>query len=105
MTTRTRADGYGKRLTGAGRGPGLPGEPGGPDTWVEDDGEPILLRVEEAARRVRLSRAALYIANQRGELRTARWGRAVRIPLAALREWVATLSEGDGSPGRIAAGS
>lgn len=51
--------------------------------------EPLLVRVEEAARLLSLSRSTLYEMMDAGELPSVRRGTARRIPVAALREWIA----------------
>jgi excisionase family DNA binding protein len=51
--------------------------------------EPLLVRVEEAARILCLSRSTIYEMLDSGELPSVRRGAARRIPLAALHEWVA----------------
>ena len=51
--------------------------------------EPLLVRVEEAARILSLSRSTVYEMLDTGELPSVRRGAARRIPVAALREWVA----------------
>ena len=48
-----------------------------------------LLRVEEAARLLRIGRSKLYQLLARGELPVVRIGRSVRIPRRALEEWIA----------------
>ena len=50
--------------------------------------EPLLVRVEEAARILSLSRSMIYQMLDRGELPSVRCGTARRIPLAALHAWV-----------------
>ena len=50
--------------------------------------EPLLVRVEEAARILSLSRSTIYEMLDRGELPSVRCGTARRIPLAALHTWV-----------------
>jgi excisionase family DNA binding protein len=50
--------------------------------------DPLLVRVEEAARLLSLSRSMIYEMMNRGELPSIRCGAARRIPLAALRAWV-----------------
>ena len=50
--------------------------------------EPLLVRVEEAARILSLSRSTIYEMMDSGELPSVRWGTARRIPMAALRAWV-----------------
>jgi excisionase family DNA binding protein len=51
--------------------------------------EPLLVRVEEAARLLSLSRSTIYEMLDSGELPSVRRGSSRRIPTAALREWVA----------------
>ena len=51
--------------------------------------EPLLVRVEEAARILSLSRSTIYEMMDAGELPSVRYGAARRIPVAALRAWVA----------------
>ena len=55
--------------------------------------EPLLVRVEEAARMLSLSRSTIYEMLDAGELPSVRRGTARRIPLAAIREWVATHTD------------
>lgn len=50
--------------------------------------EPLLVRVEEAARILSLSRSTVYEMMDAGELPSVRRGMARRIPVAALRAWV-----------------
>ena len=50
--------------------------------------DPLLVRVEEAARLLSLSRSMIYEMMNSGELPSVRCGTARRIPLAALRLWV-----------------
>jgi excisionase family DNA binding protein len=56
--------------------------------------EPLLVRVEEAARLLSLSRSTIYEMLDRGELPSLRCGAARRIPLAALRAWVEQQTSG-----------
>jgi excisionase family DNA binding protein len=51
--------------------------------------EPLLVRVEEAARILSLSRSTIYEMLDSGELPSVRRGAARRIPLAALHAWIA----------------
>lgn len=68
--------------------------------------EPLLVRVEEAARLLCLSRSTIYEMLESGEIPSVRRGAARRIPLAALRAWVEqqlrsdTAAEGH-TPGSI----
>lgn len=55
--------------------------------------EPLLVRVEEAARMLSLSRSTIYEMMDAGELPSVRRGTARRIPLAAIRQWVATHTD------------
>lgn len=48
--------------------------------------EPDVLTVEEAAKLLRIGRAAAYAAVERKEIPSARFGRKIRIPMAALRK-------------------
>lgn len=50
--------------------------------------EPLLVRVEEAARLLSLGRSTIYELMDSGELPSVRCGAARRIPVAALRKWV-----------------
>lgn len=50
--------------------------------------ELLLVRVEEAARMLSLSRSTIYEMLDAGELPSVRRGTARRIPVAALRMWV-----------------
>ena len=59
--------------------------------------EPLLVRVEEAARLLSLSRSTIYEMLDRGELPSIRCGAARRIPLAALRTWVEQQTEATAS--------
>jgi excisionase family DNA binding protein len=55
--------------------------------------EPLLVRVEEAARLLSLSRSTIYEMMNAGDIPSVRCGAARRIPVAALREWVANQYE------------
>lgn len=50
---------------------------------------PLLLRVEEAARMLSLSRTTIYLLMESGELPSIKCGSARRIPRTALDEWIA----------------
>ncbi len=52
-------------------------------------GEPILLKVEEVAYLLRLSRTKVYALLESGEIPSIRCGWARRIPRLALEAWVA----------------
>ena len=47
---------------------------------------PLVLNAEEAAAALRISKWAVYEAIKRGEIRSVRVGRVVRIPRAAIAE-------------------
>jgi excisionase family DNA binding protein len=51
--------------------------------------EPLLLKVEEAARRLSLSRTKVYELMESGELPSIKIGTARRIPRIALDEFIA----------------
>jgi excisionase family DNA binding protein len=52
------------------------------------DQDRLLVRVPEAAERLGLSRSSLYELIAAGELRVVRYGRAVRVPVSELANWV-----------------
>jgi excisionase family DNA binding protein len=49
---------------------------------------PMLLKVEAAAKLLSLGRTKTYALIASGELPVIRVGRAVRVPVAALHQWV-----------------
>ncbi len=51
--------------------------------------ERLLLTVEEAARRLGIGKTLAWELVWQGVLPSVRLGRCVRIPLAALEEWIA----------------
>jgi excisionase family DNA binding protein len=51
--------------------------------------EPLLVRVEDAARILSLSRSTIYQMLDSGELPSVRRGAARRIPVAAIHAWIA----------------
>lgn len=53
---------------------------------------PVLLTVEEAARAMAVGRTTVYHLLAAGSLRSVRIGRARRIPLDAIRAYVAELA-------------
>ena len=53
------------------------------------NGNELAISVEEAARRLGLSRNLAYAMAQRGELPTVRAGRRRIVPLQALEAWLA----------------
>jgi excisionase family DNA binding protein len=48
----------------------------------------LLLKADKVARRLSLGRATVYSMMASGELPTFRKGRAVRVPVRALEEWI-----------------
>ena len=58
--------------------------------------EPVLLRMEEAARLAGLSRSTAYQLAASGALPVVRIGRSIRVPREALLAWVDQLSDGGG---------
>jgi len=55
----------------------------------EQQPQPLLVRVEEAARLLSLSRSTLYEMLASGELPSVKFGAARRVPVVALKQWVA----------------
>lgn len=49
---------------------------------------PLLLKIDEAAKMLGLSRSLVYALAADGGIPSQRIGRAVRIPLADLQRWV-----------------
>jgi excisionase family DNA binding protein len=56
--------------------------------------QPLLIRVEEAAHLLSLSRSTVYELLASGDLPSVTIGAARRIPMAALEEWVLQRTEG-----------
>ena len=59
--------------------------------------ERLLLRPQEAADALGLGRSKVYQLLATGDLPSVRIGRCVRVPVAALREWIERLSSPDES--------
>jgi excisionase family DNA binding protein len=53
----------------------------------------VLLRAVEVARLLGLSRSQTYVLMATGQLPVVRIGRAVRVPKAALAEWIRNKTE------------
>ena len=58
------------------------------DTKSKYDGDTLLLRVEEVAQLLGLSRSKVYEMTASGELPVVRMGTAVRVPKKALEGWI-----------------
>lgn len=54
---------------------------------------PVLYRVEEAAEAMRISRSVIYELIRSDRLRTVKVGRSRRVPVDALAECIALLTE------------
>jgi len=52
-----------------------------------------LLRPEEAAQMLKISRATLYVLMEQGKIPSVKVGRARRIPTDALRRWLKERTE------------
>lgn len=59
--------------------------------------EPLLLRANEAARLLGVSRSRIYELVAAGTVPSVRLGSSVRIPLQALRQWVSQQAATDGA--------
>ncbi len=59
--------------------------------------EPGLLTLEETAQFLRLGRTKTHTLIKRGELPSVRIGHSLRIPAAALREWIERRTTGAGA--------
>lgn len=55
---------------------------------------PLLVTVEEAARRLGIGRTACYMLVLKGELKSVTIGRSRRVPVAALEEYIQRRLEG-----------
>ena len=58
---------------------------------VQVDDEPILLTIPEAARKLGIGRTLVYELISAGDLEVVHIGRAARVPLEAVRQFVAAL--------------
>jgi len=61
---------------------------------------PLLLRIDEVADRLAISRASTYRLIQRGEIPTVHIGSAVRIPADALERWLQDQVAANPTPDR-----
>lgn len=69
-----------------------------PSVYSVDESGKLLLKADEVAQRLSLGRATVYLMMASGELPTFRKGRAVRVPAAALRQWIEDRSQGGNRP-------
>jgi len=59
------------------------------------DPERRLLKAPEVARQLGLARSTVYQMMASGEIITVRRGRAVRVPVSAVEEWIKANSRGN----------
>ena len=57
--------------------------------------EPLLLKIEEAARLLSIGRSRAYVLAAAGDLPTVKIGLSTRVPVQALRLWVDKKSQID----------
>jgi excisionase family DNA binding protein len=67
------------------------------DNSAEDDSGFVLLKVEEAARRVRIGRTTCFNLIRAGVLESVPVGHLRRVPVEAVNEYVARLREANRS--------
>lgn len=70
-----------------------------PDRSAHADVLPMLLTVKDLEKELQLGRTRTYELVRSGDLPVIRIGRAVRIPLEALRQWVEAQAAGVQSSG------
>lgn len=58
---------------------------------MEMEAEELVLSVEEAGKRLKLSRPSAYLAVKRGQIPVIRMGRRVLVPKAALERMLAEV--------------
>lgn len=58
------------------------------DTTQNNETDVLLLRPDAVCRTLGLSRSTVYKMLESGELPSMRVGKAIRVPVAALRQWV-----------------
>ena len=54
------------------------------------------LTVEEVRQKLRLGRSTVYKLIASGEIRVSRAGRAIRVPVDALRDWLKQETQAEG---------
>jgi excisionase family DNA binding protein len=65
---------------------------------IEQMDAKLLLKPEEAAARLSISRASCYQLLARGELRSVTIGRSRRVPVAAIEDYIARLLAPEQAP-------
>jgi len=60
--------------------------------------EALMYRADEVAAALRIGRSKAYAMMASGELPTVRLGRSVRVPRAALEEWIRAKAGADAKP-------
>lgn len=60
-----------------------------PTSNTNDELQPLLLRVDEAAQLLNLGRSTLYEMIYKGDIASVKYGSARRIPLAEIHRWIA----------------
>ncbi len=68
----------------------------GKDTWPVDREQHVLLKVEEAAKRLRICRATMFKLIGSGEIESVQIGRLRRVKPSALDDYVNRLSAKQG---------
>ena len=62
--------------------------------------EPVLLKINDAAKALGVGRSFLYLAIRRGDLKSVKWGRARRVPTVELNRFVEKLIADQADPDR-----
>lgn len=68
----------------------------GSDTWPVDQEQPVLLKVEEAAKRLQVCRATMFKLIGSGEIESVQIGRLRRVKPSALDDYVSRLTAKQG---------
>ena len=63
-----------------------------PDPGSNTPTAPLLLRINEAARLLSISRAMVYTIISRGDIATVKYGGNTRIPAAEISRWIAAYT-------------
>jgi len=64
------------------------------DMQLSLDAMPEVLKVEEMAKLLRIGRGIAYEMVRRGEIRSVRFGRAIRVPKKAVVEYLQSTASG-----------